>query len=112
MTSNPLRFGCFALLPLPHIAETLEFISEIKANTVLRPDGFGISTSIGNLHEALLERYSDRAQDRHYLGDPMFEPLWEALDNISSTVFIHPTDSVMPPNLAWRPCMLALVHRK
>lgn len=61
---NPLRFGastflrhlsfklltpiegCFALLPLPHIEETIEFIRKASALPV-QPDGWAITTQIG-----------------------------------------------------------------
>ena len=47
VASNPLRFGCFALLPLPYIQESLEFIRQAYSGDGLHPDGFGLTTSMG-----------------------------------------------------------------
>jgi 6-methylsalicylate decarboxylase len=41
---------------------------------------------------------------QHYLGDPEFEPVWEELDRIGATIFVHPADTIMPPNLNFGPC--------
>ncbi|MCJ1300686.1 hypothetical protein MMC08_003483 [Hypocenomyce scalaris] len=79
---NPLRFGCFAVLPLPHVEESIRFIRE-AAELPTPPDGFGVTTSMG----------------QRYLGDPQFEPVWAELNKIASVIFIHPADTVMPPHL-------------
>ncbi len=78
--------GCFAILPLPHIAETLEFIKEAMELPV-KPDGFAVTTAMG----------------KRYLGDPNFESVWAELDKAGSVIFVHPADTVMPPNLSFGP---------
>ena len=79
--------GCFAILPLPHIAESLEFI-DYATSLSTPPEGFGVATAMG----------------QHYLGDPAFEPVWAKLNEIGSVLFVHPSDTVMPPNLNFGPC--------
>ena len=77
VSSNPLRFGafvessiacvssaltifaggCFALVPLPHVEETINFIrkaSELR----LRPDGWAVTTQIGSNKDIALMLYS------------------------------------------------------
>ncbi|KAK6379789.1 uncharacterized protein PV06_00326 [Exophiala oligosperma] len=83
---NPLRFGCFAILPLPHIEETLAFIKKTSI-LPLPPDGWGVTTAMGE----------------KYLGDPAFEPVWAELARQGSVVFVHPADTVMPPGIPFGP---------
>jgi len=45
--------GCFAVLPLPHINETIQFIREAAALPI-PPDGFGVTTAMGI---AMLEHF-------------------------------------------------------
>lgn len=71
----PSRFGTFALIPM-HDAE--HAIEEIQyALDVLKHDGI-----------CLLSSYGD-----NYLGDPMFDPVLDALNQREAVVFIHPFNS-------------------
>ena len=68
----PERFGNFATLPLPDVEGA---VTEAKyALDTLRADGVILLTNYEGV----------------YLGDQRFDPLWEALDQRSATVFIHP----------------------
>jgi predicted TIM-barrel fold metal-dependent hydrolase len=70
------RFGAFATLPLPDVDSA---IAELRhAIDVLELDGIG-----------LVSHYGGR-----YLGDPLFEPLWAAIEERGTPVHIHP---VSPP---------------
>lgn len=72
-TRRPDRFGYFATLPLPDVEGS---IAEIDyAFDKLSPDGVGLLTN----------------HDGVYLGDPRLDPVFEALNRRSATVFIHPT---------------------
>ena len=70
---NQARFGAFALLPLPDADGALEEIA--YALDVLRLDGIGLFSSV-----------TDR-----YLGDPLFDPVFDELNRRNAVVFIHPT---------------------
>ena len=70
---HPGRFGVFAMLPLPHIDESLKEIAH--AFDTLRVDGVGMLTSYGN----------------RWLGDPFLAPLLEVLYRRKATVYTHPT---------------------
>ncbi len=72
------RFGAFALLPLPDVDGALEEIS--YALDVLRLDGVGLFSSV---------------MDR-YLGDPLFDPVFDELNRRAAVVFIHPTHCEAP----------------
>ncbi|WP_297631187.1 amidohydrolase family protein [uncultured Clostridium sp.] len=78
----PTRFGAFASLPLPFIEESLEEIH--YALDILKLDGIG-----------LLSNYEDK-----FLGDPIFDPIFEELNKRKATVFIHPS---VPPKTLPRP---------
>lgn len=67
------RFGTFAMLPLPHVDETLKAIE--YAFDTLKVDGVGIMTSYGD----------------KWLGDKLFEPVWAELNRRKATVYTHPT---------------------
>ena len=69
----PARFGMFVNLPLPHIAESLKELE--YGMDVLKADGAAVVTSYGN----------------KWLGDPMFDPLWEELNRRKALVFVHPS---------------------
>jgi 6-methylsalicylate decarboxylase len=70
--SYPTRFGAFASLPMPHVADTL---SEIRfALDHLGLDGVMLSTSY----------------DGQYLGSDLFEPVLAELNRRDALVFVHP----------------------
>ncbi len=75
------------MIPLPHVNESLEFVDLAlnPTNGTLRPDGFALSTAMGNL----------------YMGDPSFFPVYEKVDAVNATVFIHPIDTTDPPELTF-----------
>jgi len=70
---HPARFGAFALLPLPDVDAALEEIS--YALDVLRLDGVGMFSSVTDT----------------YLGDPLFDPVFDEINRRKAVVFIHPT---------------------
>ena len=102
-------------MPLPHVEETITFIREaMKMPTP--PDGFAVTTAMGMLihlressrRTAYLNTHILIPTGQRYLGDPHFEPVWEELDKLSSVIFIHPADTVMPPTLGIGPCEYSL----
>ena len=78
VSDHQLRFGSFALLPLPDVDGALEELS--YALDVLRLDGVGLFSSV-----------SER-----YLGDPLFDPVFDELNRRDAVVFIHPTHCEAP----------------
>jgi 6-methylsalicylate decarboxylase len=78
MLEHPLRFGSFALLPLPDVDGALEEIT--YALDILHLDGVGLFSSV-----------NDR-----YLGDPLFDPVFEELNRRNAVVFIHPAHCEAP----------------
>jgi predicted TIM-barrel fold metal-dependent hydrolase len=78
VSEHPGRFGSFALLPLPDVDGALAEIS--YAFDVLRLDGVGLFSSV-----------NDR-----YLGDPLFDPVFDELNRRNAVVFIHPTHCEAP----------------
>jgi 6-methylsalicylate decarboxylase len=69
----PARFGSFALLPLPDVDGALEEIA--YALDILHLDGVGLFSSV----------------TERYLGDPLFDPVFDELDRRGAIVFVHPT---------------------
>jgi 6-methylsalicylate decarboxylase len=69
------RFGLLAVLPIPRVDESLEEIE--YAFDTLKADGVGILTSYGN----------------HWLGDPMFQPIFDELNRRKAVVYTHPIDA-------------------
>src|SRR5262245_1589322 len=80
-TDHPGRFGTWAMLPLPHIDESLKEIA--YAFDTLKVDGVGIMTSYGD----------------KWLGHPQFAPVWEDLNRRKATVYTHPTSPNCCANL-------------
>lgn len=80
-TSHPGRFGVFAMLPLPHIEESLKEIA--YALDTLKADGVGVLTNYGD----------------KWLGYSYFEPIWEELNRRKATVYTHPADANCCVNL-------------
>jgi len=78
LLEHPARFGSFALLPLPNVDGALEEIT--YALDILHLDGVGLFSSV-----------NDR-----YLGDPLFDPVFDELNRRNAVVFIHPTHCEAP----------------
>ncbi len=68
------RFRMFAMLPMPHVDETLKEIA--YAMDVLKADGVAFMTSYGN----------------KYLGDASFAPVMDELHRRKATAYTHPND--------------------
>ncbi len=78
---HPGRFGVFAMLPLPHIDESLKEIAH--ALDTLRVDGVGVLTNYGD----------------KWLGYSYFDPIWQELNRRKATVYTHPADANCCVNL-------------
>ncbi|WP_225827189.1 amidohydrolase family protein [Streptomyces naphthomycinicus] len=85
------RFGGFAVLPLGGTADQQDVSHAVtearRAVRDLEMDGVGIFSSYGG----------------KYLGDPVFEPLMKALDDLGAMVFIHPVTPQGYPDLGLPP---------
>jgi predicted TIM-barrel fold metal-dependent hydrolase len=77
--AQPARFGSFALLPLPDVDGALLELS--YALDVLRLDGVGLFSSFAGC----------------YLGDPLFDPIFDELNRRKTAVFVHPTHCEAAP---------------
>jgi 6-methylsalicylate decarboxylase len=73
VAQRPDRFGFFASLPIPAVSGSLA--EAVRSFDELGADGIAVKT---NTHGV-------------YLADPLLEPLWNALDERSAVVFVHPT---------------------
>ncbi len=78
---HPRRLGAFAALPLPDVDGALEEVA--YALDVLRLDGVGLFSS----------------QEGRYLGDPLYDPLFEELNRRKAVVFVHPAHCNAPAEL-------------
>lgn len=79
----PNRFGAFATVPLPDVEGACSEI--IRSLDVLKLDGV-----------CLLASYGDKI-----LGDPLFEPVLEVLNERAAVVFLHPNFPASSRGLGW-----------
>jgi 6-methylsalicylate decarboxylase len=69
---HPTRFGFFAYLPLPYVEASID--EAAYALDELKADGVLMMTHAGE----------------HYLGDPVFDPVFDELNRRRAVVFTHP----------------------
>jgi predicted TIM-barrel fold metal-dependent hydrolase len=81
MSDYPGRFGSFATVTFPDIDGSLHKLE--YALDVLKANGIMLFTS-----------YDDK-----WLGDPVFDPLFEELNRRRAVVFVHPTTNACCANL-------------
>ena len=79
---HPGRFGVFAMLPMPHIDESLAEIA--YALDTLHADGIGMMTDYGD----------------KWLGYSEFQPVFDELNRRKAVVYTHPTTPSCCVNLA------------
>ena len=79
---HPGRFGVFAMLPMPHIDESLKEIA--YAFDVLKADGIGMMTDYGD----------------KWLGYSEFQPVFDELNRRNAVVYTHPNTPSCCVNLA------------
>ena len=78
---HPGRFGVMAALPLPNIDASLKELE--YAFDTLKADGLGLFTVYGN----------------KWLGDPIFDPIFEELNRRRAVVYTHPNTADCCRNL-------------
>ena len=78
---HPSRFGAFALLPLPDVDGALEEMA--YALDALHLDGVGLFSS----------------SEGRYLGDPLYDPVFDELNRRRAVVFVHPAHCKAPAEL-------------
>ncbi|MFL5254509.1 MAG: amidohydrolase family protein [Rhodopila sp.] len=81
---HPGRFGVFAMLPLPHVDESLKEID--YAFGTLHADGIGMMTSYGD----------------KWLGYSEFQPVFDELNRRKAVVYTHPNTAACCANLVRR----------
>ena len=72
--ANPGRFGSFASLPLPDVDGSIEEIH--RSLDDLKADGICLLTNYGG----------------RYLGDPLFDPVFDELAGREAVVYVHPNE--------------------
>ncbi|KAL1797015.1 hypothetical protein ACET3X_005555 [Alternaria dauci] len=83
----PERFSWMAIMPLPHVQESITELKRVFGMVGRLPVGVGVLTN----HEGL------------YPGDPVFDPLWTFLEERArkaggdgkEVVFVHPTEPII-----------------
>lgn len=88
---DPSKWGFWASLPLPDVALAL---AEIPIAIEQGCDGFTLETN----HHG------------HYLGDPLFEPVFAELNKRKATIFIHPTSPCIACGDGKAPIKAAPLH--
>jgi predicted TIM-barrel fold metal-dependent hydrolase len=78
---HPGKFGIFAFLPMPHVDATLKEIEYVY--DTLKLEGVGMYTNYGD----------------KWLGDPIFNPVFEELNRRKAIVFTHPITADCCKNL-------------
>ncbi|MCO5967814.1 amidohydrolase family protein [Actinoallomurus soli] len=81
---HPRRFGVFGAVPLPGVDAALAEIDHIYDDLDL--DGVYLVSQV----------------DGTYVGDPRWEPVYEALDERAATVLLHPVEPKETPDLPWQ----------
>ncbi len=75
ISDHPGRFGLFAPLNMIDVASSLKEIEH--AYDQVHADGIGVQSSYNGV----------------YLGDPMYDPIWEELNRRHAVVFVHGPNS-------------------
>ena len=83
----PERFSWLAIMPLPHVKESIAELKRMFGMVGRQPVGVGVLTN----HEGM------------YPGDEAFDPLWEFLQQRTGkaggdwreVVFVHPTEPII-----------------
>lgn len=84
MRDHPQQFGAFAMLPLPEVDAALEEMA--YALDVLKLDGVGFFSS----------------SEGRFLGDPLYDPVFEELNRRRAIAFVHPAHCKAPDELNLR----------
>jgi hypothetical protein len=83
----PEKFSWLAIMPLPHVKESITELKRMFAMTGRQPVGVGVLTN----HEGM------------YPGDEAFDPVWEFLEERAEkagsdgreVIFVHPTEPII-----------------